>query len=102
MTSFLVGVTAWASLGKFVLTVRNEQADLFVGVVFIGWKRRFGWRDIIQIRESALGFGSNEGHPARAIFLDGKTCLHFGSTIGDAQRSFLVSSLRSKLGSANV
>jgi hypothetical protein len=91
-----LGTVAVMSIaGKCELTVRGDDAFLFVGVGPIGWSRRFRWSEIHAVNETPAG---RKQTPSLA--LEGSQRVQFGSGLNDVRRYWLLQTLRSKIAHA--
>jgi hypothetical protein len=85
-----------AIAGKCELRVDGDDAELFVGIGALGWRRRFKWSAIRAVTEAATTtrYPGNQG---TALALEGATRIKFASNVAEARRYFLLNALRHHL-----
>jgi hypothetical protein len=99
---FIIGSVVFWSLalmaiaGKCELTVRGDEAALFIGLGSLGWTRRFHWSEISTVSEAPMT-KRYPGNRGAALSLEGRSRLIFGSNLSDARRYYLLNALRRRL-----
>jgi len=100
---FVLGTLLFGSLaamtvcGKSTLTVRDDQAESFVGIGPVGWRRRFEWSGITSVTEGNI---SNEypGKQGGCICLENNgTRMRIASSVTEERRNFMIRALRKML-----
>ena len=86
--TLLLGVsTLMAMCGKVEVSI-GKTSSIFVGVGHLGWRRTFDWSSIKAIREE------QGDSPQRAIVLEGKERLKFGTQLNERCRPFVLNALK--------
>ncbi len=95
---FLIGsIIFWALAlmainGKVEVSIGHES-KVFVGIGSLGWTRRFDWGSITTIHEDISGVNYPGGYN-RAIVLEGKGRIKFGSNLTSERQYFVVNALK--------
>lgn len=96
-TFFLVALSALTVCGKTTLTVRDDQAESFVGIGPIGWRRRFEWSGITGVTEGNIPH-ENPGKQGGCICLESNgTRIRIASGVTEERRNFMIRALRKML-----
>ncbi len=96
-TCFLVPACLMLAVGHVAVRVRDLQGEIFTGVGFLGWRRRFPWTEVTAIRLETVHHGRRSG-PTRKIRLETpKKQLAFASALEEMRQNFLVAMLRQQL-----
>lgn len=98
---FLLGTLLFGSIalmavcGKVVVRVRGEQGEVFTGIWFLGWRRRFDPEGIHRVYENErAGRRANSSE----IVLEGAERITLGSGLNENRRYFMLQVLRSIFG----
>lgn len=95
---FLLGTGLFGSIalmtvfGKTSVKVVNDQATLFTGVGPVGWRRRFKWSEVRNIRETVRN--GSRGGATEQITIDADRRLDFAAGLNSAKQEFLIAALR--------
>ncbi len=87
---FMVAFTLMNIFGRTVISNKDGEALIFVGIGKIGWYRRFEWRSIERV--SVIVRENSE-----YISLEGSSLLNFGGSLSHKKLHFITNFLRSKL-----
>ena len=100
-TCFLLAGCALAVAGKTEVTRDGDRLSVFTGIGWLGLTRTYAWSDFGSAREdfTAGSWSTNANPRGRTIALEGKRRITFGSGWTSDRHYFVLSALRSELGS---
>lgn len=99
---FILGTLLFGSMavmsviGKVEVRLCGAAGEIFTGVGWIGWRRRFALADVERVRENAL-YTRGAGSPGACIVLEGQRRLSFGSGLSDERRHYVLRALQTSL-----
>jgi len=97
---FILGTLLFGSIavmtvaGKITVKVNGDDGAIFTGVGPVGWRRKFNWRDVTDIRRTE--YYGRRGSVSQQITFDGQKQLNFGSNLGGGRLDFMFAVLRRK------
>ncbi len=87
-----IGLLGWRFFflgiaGKCVVTVKNDEAELFVGVRKTGWRRYFRWSEVQAVSEGTAN-RSYPGGNQSTICLEAHPRVIFGTSLNQERRAY--------------
>lgn len=99
---FLIGsvifwsVALMAIWGKVELTLDRNGGKVFTGIGIVGRTKKFSWNEIDGVKEGASSL-KYRGSQGRAICLEGKRRISFGTGVKESRRYYLLRALQGVL-----
>jgi len=96
---FLLCLCAMTVARKISVTKSGNELLIFTGVGPIGWTRHYPWSDFTTVREDLMrsNYRMTWSGLGRAIALEGKRKVSFGSMWSENRRYFVLSAMREML-----
>jgi hypothetical protein len=102
---FLIGTVVFGAvalmsvLGKIVVRVENSQGTTFTGLGPFGWRRRFRWDEVKEIRQSFNG--TSNGKPMKQVTIHADRPIGVSIGLNEKRQQFLLETLRHLLRERN-
>jgi hypothetical protein len=99
----LICLCAMTVAGKISVTKSGNELSIFTGVGPVGWTRHYSWPDFYTAKEDLVrsNFRMTWSGMGRAIALEGKRKVSFGSMWSEDRRYFVLSAIREMLIASN-